>query len=106
MKKWLVGIMLLVMVGCVSTNMTKKDNLEMNLANAEVILAVADSLIYTEKIDAKYQKDVDELNGLIAEVRFLVKEGDELLAIKTWQGGALLLISLNNKIYEAKKGGE
>ena len=99
MKKWLVGIMLLVMVGCVSTNMTKKENLEMNLANAEVILAVADSLIYTEKIDAKYQKDVDELNGLIAEVRFLVSEGDEVLSFKAWQQGAVLLIQLNNKIY-------
>ena len=41
MKNLLIGLVLVAMVGCISTNLTRKENLETNLANAEVILAVA-----------------------------------------------------------------
>ena len=103
MKNFLIGLVLVAMVGCISTNLTRKENLETNLANAEVILAVADSMIYTEKLDARYKEDINYIKDIIAHVRFLVEDGAETLAIKTWQEGALLIISLNNKIYDAKK---
>ena len=103
MKNFLIGLVLVVMVGCISTNMTRKENLETNLANAEVILAVADSLIYTEKLDAKYQEDINNIKDIIVDVRFMLEDGEDIQAIKTWQEGAILLIKLNNKIYDAKK---
>ena len=103
MKNLLIGLILVVMVGCISTNMTRKENLETNLANAKVMLAVADSLIYTEKLDAKYQEDIDNIKDIIVDVRFMLEDGEDIQAIKTWQEGAILLIKLNNKIYDAKK---
>ena len=102
MKNLLIGLVLVAMVGCISTNLTRKENLETNLANAEVILAVADSLIYTEKLDAKHQEDIDEIKDLIVDVRFMLEDGAGIQAVKTWQEGAILLIKLNNKIYDAK----
>ena len=102
MKNLLIGLVLVAMVGCISTNLTRKENLETNLANAEVILAVADSLIYTEKLDAKHQEDIDEIKDLIVDVRFMLEDGEAIQAVKTWQEGAILLIKLNNKIYDAK----
>ena len=103
MKNLLIGLILVVMVGCISTNMTRKENLETNLANAEVILALADSLIHTENLNAKYQEDIDDIKDIIVDVRFMLEDGEDIQAIKTWQEGAILLIKLNNKIYDAKK---
>ena len=103
MKNFLIGLILVVMVGCISTDVTRKENLETNLANAEVILALADSLIYTEKLNAKYQEDINDIKDIIVDVRFMLEDGEDIQAIKTWQEGAVLLIKLNNKIYDAKK---
>lgn len=101
-QKLIIIFFAVTLIGCISTNLTRKENLETNLANAEVILAVADSMIYTEKLDAEYQEDVDAVIDIIADTRFLIEDGLELQALKTWQEGALLMIELNNKIYDAK----
>ena len=102
-KNLIVIFFILAMVGCISTNMTRKENLETNLANAEVALALADSLIHTEKLNAKYQEDINNIKDIIVDVRFMLEDGEDIQAIKTWQEGAILLIKLNNKIYDAKK---
>ena len=106
MKKWLVGIMLLVMVGCISTKMTLKDNTQMNVDNARVAVALVESFIITGDLDAKHQENVDKANEFIEDIQTLLDNGDEVAAIEKWQDLALLMIDINNARAKAKQGGE
>ena len=96
MKKWLVGIMLLVMVGCGTTFQERK-------LNTSLTLSVGEHLIETGRLDEKYQDDIDKVRGLMDAAEEFHNAGQLNLRDMKWQEALLLAMEIDKKIIEAKK---
>ena len=103
MKNLFIGLVWAFMLaGCVSTQLSIRDNLENNLNTADLAVTVAKEMIRTERLSDEYSDDVDELRNIVGDVRDSLAIGDVEFAIKTWQDGVKIMLEINGKIYDAK----
>jgi len=97
--------MLFIVFTIISCATLQLGSMESQLKDARILIALADHLVLTGKLEGKeWQPKIEQVRAAIIVAEAALKQGNSAVATQTWQDAVIMFIEIDTAIQKSKQG--